>query len=115
MDFVLEAPAHAAPQADEINVVFCVDISGSMCTSMEVPGRLAIRNSVAGRVNSEFNAERAQQYLPNQRRNITYVTRLQSMQGAVDKQLKTMRCGVLEFYPFFFLALPFHCSMFSSF
>ncbi len=91
MDFVLEAPAQSGVQEDEINVIFCVDISGSMCTSMEVPGKLAIRNSVAGRLNAEFNMERAHQYLPNQRRNVTYVTRLQSMQGAVDKQIKTMR------------------------
>ena len=56
-------------------------------------GRHVLRNSVFGRLDREFNAERSQQYLPGQSRNVTYITRLQSMQAAIDKQIKQMRCG----------------------
>ena len=78
-------------EEDEVNIVFCVDISGSMCTSVEVQGRHAIRNSQFSRLNREFNAERSRQYLPGQSQNVTYISRLQSMQAAVDAQLQQMR------------------------
>ena len=73
-----------------MNIVFCVDISGSMCTSVEVQGRHAIRNSQFSRLDREFNPERSQQLLPGQSRNVTYISRLQSMQAAVDSQLRLM-------------------------
>ena len=37
-----------------------------------------------------MNTERADQYLPRQARNVTHVSRLQSVQAAVDQQLEEM-------------------------
>lgn len=37
-----------------------------------------------------FNTERSDQYFPNQPRNVTYVSRLQALQAAVDHQLQEM-------------------------
>lgn len=37
-----------------------------------------------------LNTERADQYLPRQRRDVTYVSRLQAVQAAVDHQLEEM-------------------------
>ncbi|XP_062566658.1 circularly permutated Ras protein 1-like [Saccostrea cucullata] len=74
---------------DESLVIFCVDISGSMCVTSTVPGRINLRGSVA-RLQS-LNTDRSDQHLPNERRNVTYVSRLQAVQAAVDHQLEEMR------------------------
>ena len=97
-----------------MNIVFCVDISGSMCVTKEVPGRINLRGSMnAAALSRELGAEGRRtsmttskyiysrfsllasvtgiQYLPRERRDITYVSRLQSMQAAVDHQIQRMR------------------------
>ena len=61
-----------------------------MCTSVEVQGRHNIRNAQSARLDREFNAERSQQVYPGHARNVTYISRLQSMQGAVDAQIRQM-------------------------
>ncbi|ESO94915.1 hypothetical protein LOTGIDRAFT_239470 [Lottia gigantea] len=91
--FLLEAsPAAeaAGPSGvDESIVVFCIDVSGSMCVSTEVQGKPKLRSSSV-RNAAKLNPTGEDQYLPNQKRNVTYVSRLQSMQAAVDKQLEDM-------------------------
>ena len=37
-----------------------------------------------------MNSERSDQFLPRQRRDVTYVSRLQSVQAAIDHQLQEM-------------------------
>ncbi|XP_061176776.1 circularly permutated Ras protein 1-like [Saccostrea echinata] len=90
--FMLEpAPSTASSSLsgkDESLVIFCVDISGSMCVTSTVPGRINLRGSVA-RLQS-LNTDRSDQHLPNERRNVTYVSRLQAVQAAVDHQLEEM-------------------------
>ncbi|XP_022293240.2 circularly permutated Ras protein 1-like isoform X1 [Crassostrea virginica] len=73
---------------DESLVIFCVDISGSMSVTSVVPGRINLRGSMAR--HQSLNTERADQYLPRQRRDVTYVSRLQAVQAAVDHQLEEM-------------------------
>lgn len=115
---MLEAPkvpaAAAAASADTSLVVFCVDISGSMCVTSEVDGNISLKGDRYGGSfiiivivtvafsspqtqiifsSSELqklNTEGSSQRLPNQRRNVTYVSRLQAVQAAVDAQLQTL-------------------------
>ncbi|KAK3097067.1 hypothetical protein FSP39_006081 [Pinctada imbricata] len=75
---------------DESLVIFCVDISGSMCVTTEVPGRINLRGSSNLNRLQSLNTDRSDQYLPNQRRNVTYISRLQAAQAAVDHQLEEM-------------------------
>lgn len=90
--FMLEpAPSTAASGLtgkDESLVIFCVDISGSMSVTSQVPGRINLRGSMAR--HQSLNTERADQYLPRQRRDVTYISRLQAVQAAVDHQLEEM-------------------------
>ena len=55
---------------------------------LKVPGRINLRGSMAR--HQSLNTERADQYLPRQRRDVTYVSRLQAVQAAVDHQLEEM-------------------------
>lgn len=74
---------------DESLVVFCMDTSGSMCVTTEVAGRIALRGDTTKKLQS-LNDTGETQWMPGQRRNVTYVSRLQSTQAAVDHQLETM-------------------------
>ncbi|CAH1778659.1 unnamed protein product [Owenia fusiformis] len=77
---------------DESLVVFCVDTSGSMCITTEVPGRFNLRGTERRRLDrmQSFNEMREDQHLPGERRNVTYVSRLQGVQAAVGHQLDDM-------------------------
>lgn len=86
----LSTTASGPTGLDESLVVFCVDISGSMCVTTEVPGHIELRGAPGLRRAQQFNRERADQYLPHQRRNVTYISRLQSVQAAIDHQLEEM-------------------------
>ncbi|KAH3747910.1 hypothetical protein DPMN_182345 [Dreissena polymorpha] len=75
---------------DESLVVFCVDVSGSMCVTTEVPGHIELRGAESLRRARLMNHERGDQYLPRQNRNVTYISRLQAVQAAIDHQLHEM-------------------------
>jgi hypothetical protein len=91
VDFIVEPAPSVNVQEDDINIVFCMDISGSMCVTKEVPGRLNLRGSHLTELARQLNTEGGVQYMPGQRRDVTYVSRLQAMQAAVDKQIQRMR------------------------
>ncbi|XP_067676660.1 circularly permutated Ras protein 1-like [Haliotis asinina] len=76
---------------EESLVIFCVDVSGSMCVTTEVPGKLRLRGSGGLKRMQSLNDSHEDQYLPRQKRNVTYVSRLQSVQAAVDHQLEEMQ------------------------
>ncbi|XP_076466661.1 uncharacterized protein LOC143297936 [Babylonia areolata] len=75
---------------DESIVVFCIDISGSMTITTEVPGHQKLRGSATLRRLRRENTMEGPQRLPHEGRNVTYVSRLQAVQAAVDHQLGEM-------------------------
>ncbi|XP_021354035.1 circularly permutated Ras protein 1-like [Mizuhopecten yessoensis] len=75
---------------DSSLVIFCVDVSGSMCITTEVPGKLKLRGGGSARHVHRLQEDRRDQFLPNQKRNVTFVSRLQAAQAAVDQQLEEM-------------------------
>ncbi|XP_050393119.1 circularly permutated Ras protein 1 [Patella vulgata] len=89
--FLLEAglstEAAGPSSQDESIIVFCIDVSGSMCTSFAVPGRVHLRGS---RNRPSFDGSLEDQYLPHQDRNVSHVSSLQAVQAAVDKQLEDL-------------------------
>ncbi len=60
------------------------------CVPVQVPGKVNLRGDRLERLQS-LNTEREDQFLPRQRRNVTYVSRLQSVQAAVDHQVGEMQ------------------------
>ncbi|BFZ09174.1 hypothetical protein BsWGS_12213 [Bradybaena similaris] len=79
---------------DQSLVVFCVDVSGSMCVTTEVSGKLKLRGTSQLKRLQSFNEDHDNQYLPSQfHRDVTYISRLQAMQAAVDHQLDQMSCS----------------------
>ena len=89
-DFIIE-PAPQSELVDDSYVVFCIDISGSMCVTTEVQGHIELKG------NKELDFDLAslgpEFYDPNQQlpqSNTTWVSRIQSVQLSVEKQLEDM-------------------------
>lgn len=88
-----EAGAAADASADSL-LVFCVDVSGSMCCTSEVPAGFGLmqvggkRLAALERARAELGANEANQYLPGQKRSMAYISRMEAMQSAVAMQLE---------------------------
>ena len=93
LEYLLEPPAAKdAHKEDNELVVFCVDVSGSMCVTAEIPALQAEWAKLRGGPAQEgggnsLNPEGADQYLPGQRRDAAYLSRLQCMKAALDMHL----------------------------
>jgi len=93
VDYILEPPNEAVSRgssSSEKQLIFCIDISGSMCVTTEIEGKHELKGAEARKRLDSLNTERADQWAPREKRNVTYVSRLQSVQAAVDAQLAQM-------------------------
>jgi uncharacterized Zn finger protein (UPF0148 family) len=80
----LRAPAHSSNNQDNSGVViFCVDFSGSMTVSEEVPLGFGLfqlqkdRRDKEKELFSQFTQDASEQWMPRQRRDVQYVTRME--------------------------------------
>lgn len=104
VDYLIEsAPVVRAADPGEELVVFCVDTSGSMCVTTELAGKVELKGGGAS-LNHLRQAGDGQQWMPGQRRDVTYVSRLQAVQAAVQAQLDQLaktaprkRVAIVEF------------------
>lgn len=90
IEAALSTTAIGSSGRDESIVVFCIDVSGSMTITTEVPGHQKLRGSATLRRLRRENTMEGMQRLPSEARNITYISRLQAVQAAVDHQLGEM-------------------------
>ncbi len=105
-DYMLAPPAQpqgaAVAATDDSLVVFCIDVSGSMCVTEEVPplqaewmrmSKIGAGGGAAGARSEDstsLNPDNADQYMPGQRRDALYVSRLQCVKAAVDTHLERL-------------------------
>jgi hypothetical protein len=101
------AGSATAPAEDTSVLVFVCDTSGSMCVSEALTDGVA--RKLRGSRMAEAQALRAagddaNQFLPHERRGVTYVTRMQALQAAVSQQVEsiakakpTRRVGLVSF------------------
>lgn len=88
IDYLIEAPPPQAKGDGEEIIVYCIDISGSMCCTSEAPPGFRLKSAGAlNDLNRQFNDDHSNQRLPSERRNVTYVSRLECVQAAVNQQL----------------------------
>ena len=89
VDYILEQAQHVeVAEAVESFTVFCIDISGSMCVSQPYDGKL---NLLGDRTKSLLglrgSGDDHNQRLPREKRGVTYISRLQAVQAAVQHQI----------------------------
>eukprot|EP00457_Paulinella_chromatophora_P000582 gb/GEZN01000582.1/.p1 GENE.gb/GEZN01000582.1/~~gb/GEZN01000582.1/.p1 ORF type:complete len:1127 (+),score=207.51 gb/GEZN01000582.1/:42-3422(+) len=104
--FVLSPPEQQADAEDRKRVLFVMDTSGSMCVTQEVPtGRSPFRGDAKRKAEFQQLIEAGDIQAPSaEQTKITYVSRLQCLQAAVDSQLTSLarqhpnyRVGLLSF------------------
>ena len=96
VNYILEAAAQvidkkAEGKPQDISVVFCVDISGSMCVSTPIAGYHRIKGDRISGMKAELMkfGDGSDQRLQGDH-GMTYVSRLQCVQSAIDTQLDVM-------------------------
>jgi len=95
VDYLLSPPLETQSDQTDI-IVFCIDISGSMCCTSEIIGDFKIMKNEKLTQSLEQFVERAeggaiaQQFLPRERIDVNYVSRLQCVQAAVTSQIETL-------------------------
>lgn len=79
---------------DDAIIVFCVDISGSMCVTSEVKGKVKLRGHAAR--DKQLAALRQagdshNQAWPGMKSDVTYVSRLQAVQASIADQIEQIK------------------------
>jgi small GTP-binding protein len=95
IDF-MKAPAPVDKNEDQGLVIFCVDISGSMCVTSEIPkgfGLFQLQGEKKKKDEELFNqwAEGSSQYMPRQSHNIQYISRMECVLAAVQIQIEELK------------------------
>eukprot|EP00029_Vermamoeba_vermiformis_P006511 TRINITY_DN2572_c1_g1_i2.p1 TRINITY_DN2572_c1_g1~~TRINITY_DN2572_c1_g1_i2.p1 ORF type:complete len:687 (-),score=231.37 TRINITY_DN2572_c1_g1_i2:56-2116(-) len=88
-DYILEPAKEIDADDREESIIFCMDISGSMCVTTEISGSLKLKGDKTQSYR-HLNNENMDQYMPGQRRDVTYISRLQCVQAAIDQQLEAL-------------------------
>lgn len=91
LTYVLESAAQVAKlsegNSERSTIIFCIDISGSMCVSKPVSGKLHLKTDKQTELMKLIMPGEEDQYWPGSNRNITYVSRLQCVQAAIESQI----------------------------
>ena len=93
MDYIAIPP----PEIDDddgsySNIIFCIDTSGSMCVTSELTSKINIKGKTKREENIQKIRNQQQddigdQFLPGQKRNVSFVSRLQCVQSAVEYKI----------------------------
>ena len=86
-EFMIEAPVKKQSENEEGVIVFCIDISGSMCVTTEIKSLQSEWKNLRNEKSSKSKKPDADQYMPGESQNAQYISRLECMQTAVLTQL----------------------------
>jgi hypothetical protein len=79
---------------DEKSIVFCFDVSGSMCVSAPIKGKHKIKGN--SNVDKEYEelmkfSDGSDQFYQSGSKGLTYVSRLQCLQAAIESNLNLLK------------------------
>jgi len=80
--------------SSDITTIFCIDNSGSMSVTTEVKGKHDLKHGLSEEeyeMLKQFIEYGADQYLPNQKKDTTFITRKQCVLAAIENQLIDMK------------------------
>lgn len=79
---------------DDITLMFCIDISGSMCVTQPVQGKLDLKYNKVKKLQDLLKfSDGSMQYVSGESAGLTYVSRMQCVQTAIESQLKELALG----------------------
>jgi len=69
----------------DISVIFCMDVSGSMCVSQPIKGKFSLKGDKAKEMKDLMKfGDGSDQFLQGEK-NVTYVSRMQCLQAAIEQ------------------------------
>jgi hypothetical protein len=79
---------------EDTTIMFCIDVSGSMCITQPVQGKLELKYSKVKKMQDlmKFSGG-SHQYISGESRGTTYISRMQCVQTAIEGQLKELALG----------------------
>jgi small GTP-binding protein len=87
-EYMLTPPPSLNGPKDESFVIFCLDVSGSMCVTVEIPALQGEWKKLRTKRDQHLlNPEGAEQRLPNEKSGTQYMSRLQCMIAAVSEHI----------------------------
>lgn len=71
---------------EDISVIFCIDISGSMCVSQPVQGKHVIKGDKISGLKKDLAkfGDGSDQFMSLSEKDVTYVSRMQCVQAAIE-------------------------------
>jgi len=89
-DYVIDA-CNIKPTSDsaETTIIFVLDISGSMCVTSPIAGNHKLRGNTDKEWQSVLQQYQHNYHQPNS--SVTYISRLQCVQAAIESQLKNLK------------------------
>jgi Mg-chelatase subunit ChlD len=94
INYILEnedAEINKEKKQSEAALIFCVDISGSMCVTKPVAGKFKIKGDKYDELQKLMKFSDGSDQFAFKDRNVTYVSRLQCVQAAIESQLIEMK------------------------
>lgn len=74
----------------DVSVVFCLDISGSMCVTTPVDGKLKVKGDRLKEIQDLMKFSDGSDQFFKENRDTTYISRLQCVQAAIEAQIISM-------------------------
>jgi uncharacterized ubiquitin-like protein YukD len=74
----------------DVSVVFCLDVSGSMCVTTPVQGKIKIKGDRLNEIQDLMKFSDGSDQFFQENRNTTYISRLQCVQAAIEAQIMQM-------------------------
>lgn len=79
---------------ENITVMFCIDVSGSMCVTQPVTGKMKLKYDKVNKLQDLMKfSDGSYQYMDREMKNTTYVSRMQCVQAAIENQLTELAHG----------------------
>ena len=66
-------------------------MSGSMCVTEPVKGNFGFKTNRLNDLKKQLGPQEGSQYLPKEKKNVTYVSRLECVQAAIEVQLTELQ------------------------
>lgn len=97
LTYVLESAQQSMMKkggGEDITLMFCIDVSGSMCVTQPVQGKMDLKYNKVKKMQDLMKfSDGSYQYTSGESSTLTYISRMQCVQTAIESQLKELAFG----------------------
>jgi len=97
LTYVIESAQQAMIKkggGEDISLIFCIDVSGSMCVSQLVHGKMNLKYDKVKKLQDLMKfSDGSYQYMSGESTEDTYISRMQCVQTAIEQQFKDIANG----------------------